>query len=365
MKRALSLLLCIFILLSFSSCKKEEVKVESHLKLSDVTSPVVLHTKTQQAYIDCDDPAKVFLFASNEDDTSPAPLNLKWEWTGEKTPESYIVYISETPDFTDFIQQFSRRTNTLIYNLKLGTTYYWKVVADLGDKKEESETKKFTTEDGEFRFILCDGITNMRDIGGHTTEDGKRVKQGLIFRCSRLNENKTNDRLISDNGLSVMRDLGIMFELDLRGDSEAFIERSFIENAKYKRIPVKGEYKSGNYYEKNDEVLRQIFACVSDESNFPMIIHCSVGTDRTGFTCYTLEGLLGVKKETLLKDYLFSDFSRGFSPGSRTLDYIANDYVAGYDAEEGSTLSEKVENHLLKIGVTKEQIDKFKEIMLE
>ena len=32
----------------------------------------------------------------------------------------------------------------------------------------------------------CDGITNMRDLGGYTVADGT-IRQGLIYRCARLN----------------------------------------------------------------------------------------------------------------------------------------------------------------------------------
>ena len=71
-----------------------------------------------------------------------------------------------------------KRTSLYVYNLKIATTYYWSVSA--GDVV--SDVSSFSTADCQPRNIYCDGVTNMRDLGGWKTTDGKRVKQGLLYR---------------------------------------------------------------------------------------------------------------------------------------------------------------------------------------
>jgi hypothetical protein len=83
-----------------------------------------------------------------------------------------------------------------------------------------------------------------------------------------------------------------------------------------------------------------------------------------------LEGLLGVDENTLMMEYELSVFSYwGTNGGTKynnglrnnihdTYLYISNNY-------EGDTFSEKVEDFLLEIGVTAEEIASIKSIMLE
>ncbi|MBO4263006.1 MAG: tyrosine-protein phosphatase [Clostridia bacterium] len=51
-----------------------------------------------------------------------------------------------------------------------------------------SSTACFTTSADGPRNVCVDGITNFRDLGGYKTEQGKHIKQGLIYRCARRNE---------------------------------------------------------------------------------------------------------------------------------------------------------------------------------
>ena len=44
-----------------------------------------------------------------------------------------------------------------------------------------------------------------------------------------------------------------------------------------------------------------------------LLLHCSIGTDRTGVICFLINALLGVSEEDLYKDYLFSMFGMIFA----------------------------------------------------
>ena len=94
-----------------------------------------------------------------------------------------------------------------------------------------------------------------------------------------------------------------------------------------------------------------------------MVFHCNIGTDRTGYISYLLNGVLGVSKEDLFRDYLFSNF--GNIGGSRGLSRIS-DYVDSIDACKGETLEDKVETYLMEtIGVPQEHIDSIRKILIE
>ena len=86
-------------------------------------------------------------------------------------------------------------------------------------------------------------------------------------------------------------------------------------------------------------------------------------TDRTGYIAWLINACLGVKKEDLYRDYLFSNF--GNIGGKRTVNNINNKYVTSIiNNTNGATLKEKAVNYLLSLGVKQSQIDTLYSIML-
>ncbi len=107
--------------------------------------------------------------------------------------------------------------------------------------------------------------------------------------------------------------------------------------------------------------ILSFFEFIADENNYPIIFHCSIGTDRTGFFAFLVNGLLGVRQEDLYRDYLFSNFS---NIGSRRTAGNISSYVNTIQTYQGSTLSERIENCLISIGVSKKHLDSVRKIML-
>ena len=56
--------------------------------------------------------------------------------------------------------------------------------------------------------------------------------------------------------------------------------------------------------------LRDIFAVLSDESNYPVYFHCNAGADRTGTLAFLIEGLLGVSYADTIRDFELTSFSK-------------------------------------------------------
>lgn len=118
----------------------------------------------------------------------------------------------------------------------------------------------------------------------------------------------------------------------------------------------------GNYLSLNKGRLKEVFSVLGDESKYPLIIHCSIGTDRTGLICFLVNGLLGVSEKDLYQDYLFSNF--GFIHGLRTPSAI-NNYLKQINFMSGDTLEEKFYNYLVSCDVAKEDLDNIIRIMKE
>ena len=111
----------------------------------------------------------------------------------------------------------------------------------------------------------------------------------------------------------------------------------------------------------NRAALPQVFAVLADESNYPLIYHCSIGTDRTGFVAYLALGVLGVSQEDANRDYLLSNF--GNIGSSRAISRVQGDYMDVIDAYPGASFQETA--FLLDTGVTQAQVDAFRGIMLQ
>ena len=83
-------------------------------------------------------------------------------------------------------------------------------------------------------------VANFRDAGGHVTDDGQRVRTGLLYRCGHL-ANAT------DADVDALEQLGIGVVVDLRGDAERVIEGEsrLPRHAKVVYLPM-GDVRAGS-----------------------------------------------------------------------------------------------------------------------
>ena len=238
-------------------------------------------------------------------------------------------------------------------HLYANTQYYYRVTAYTGFGVV-SERGSFKTSDTP-RFLTIDGIYKVRDIGNWQAEDGKRIKQGLLYRGTEMDGAVYPDYHLTDEGLYDMLDvLGVKFDMDLRSKyatplgSDALGSR--VTHKYYDMVMY-----SDVFEEDGKAKVKAIFTDLANKDNYPMYIHCTYGKDRTGIICYLLEALLGVSEGDCLKDYGLSDM-----PVSYILE-VRN----GLDEHcSGNNLKEKVEDYLVQCGVTRDQIIAIREIFL-
>ena len=309
----------------------------------------------------------------------PAPVTITWP--AIKDALKYKVLISENADMTGAMLYWTNAdgsdisTNSLTFdnNLKSKTVYWYQAVARNNGAK--SKIMCFMTDDVLPRNIYVDGITNMRDLGGYIVE-GNTVKQGMIYRSGRLNKSKATTLTveITEAGKKTMLEtLGIKTEIDLRRDAEEIGGLNGVSvlgsGVKYFNCAMQwngGANTTRPYLEQNFPSICKVFEILADKDNYPVFFHCDIGTDRTGMMAYFIGAVLGEDKETLKKDYLFSNF--GNINGSRDTNetHGFTFYEQAIDDAEGETLAEKAEYLLINtVGVQKADIDALKEIMLE
>ena len=309
---------------------------------------VSLLTEVQQAFIQQVREYKgvdnIIMRVSGEH-SLPNGVELAWE----TSRSSSLVEISETADFKAPLTLSVEGNRVTVENLKVGTTYYWRV--------DRCEPSVFHTKDEQPRFIHLENGMNIRDLGGWKTQDGKRIRQGMLYRGCAL-----GDGVLTEKAKFIVKEvLNIRTDLDLRQSSVGVLTESPMgEQVKLVCIPTDGY--SAFFVGDRKESCRRIFEFLADESNYPIYFHCAGGADRTGALAFVLEMCLGVSEEDAMLDYELTSLSAyGYRSryGSQFYDVLAK-----YGTEADS-LNDKVHAFLLDCGITESTIAAVKKILLE
>ncbi len=370
MKKSLSIILALLFIVSvFTSCgaeKKTLVETDDIItNIYPANCEVSIHTDKQAKYLKNVYDKLPMGVKGKKELSYPQAVEFQWSYNGNKTENTeYILNISENEDMSNPITYTSSTETVAVYNLKIATKYYWTITID----DETSKVYEFTTDSTAPRNLYVEGITNVRDIGGWVTENGNRTNQGLIYRCARLNESVDNGSgvIITENGKNVMlNDLGIKTEIDVRraekGETGGLTASPLGDTVKYLNFPMD---HANDILNDNKEQIINFFETLADENNYPMIIHCSVGCDRTGMLVFMVNALLGVSEEDLIRDYMFSNFAD--VDNKRKVETLKSTaYYQAITTAEGDTLSEKAYNCLSRFGVPTEYLDAVISILSE
>lgn len=269
-----------------------------------------------------------------------------------------LLSASETfEQYTEFVLS-PYENKVMIDNLKTGTTYYYRVLFG-----EEVYEGSFQTAQST-RFVSIPGISNTRDIGGYTTQDGHGIRQGLLIRGTELDGLvQPSSKMPSEAAPEVQNTFGFVYDLDLRSESifdgEAY--RSPLgENVRHRFYdsPMYGDIFKADGPTK----VRDIFKDLAKPENYPMYLHCTHGTDRTGTIVFLLQGLLNMSEEDMLREYRLTAFSNPSLAASDQMQTV----IDGLQDYAGETLQQKIESYLLEAaGLTAEEIISIRSIFLE
>ncbi len=295
------------------------------------------------------------------------PLSMHYSVKGNgsgSTVRNVRIEVSEQEDYSDaFVyQSFLSVGNIEVTFLKTGCLYHYRVTAEMSDSTVLTREGEIATAVSP-RILSVDGIVNVRDVGGWQTESGETIREGLLIRGSELDGAVSGTYRITDQGaVEMLTRLGIRYDMDLRAESDKTNEAYPLGRNVIHKYYDSYQY-SDVFSDYGKEVTKTIFRDLADPDHYPMYLHCTYGTDRTGTICYILEALLGVSDQDRMKEFELS-----------CLRYTSNDvrergsefleFVSDFKELEGSTAAEKAENYLLSAGVSAEEIRTIREIFL-
>lgn len=309
-------------------------------------------------------------FYRHEDIFYPKAVTFSWEDSGNA--DYYRLFISTDKDFAlNKTESYLLNAKSLtLDHLYVGTEYYWQVIATQTVDGSEHNWRivpvtSFKTADSP-RCLNIEGVSNTRDIGGILAGTDMRIKQGMIYRGGKLEK-------ITDAGKEMFLDyLGLKTDLDLRTPGEGGAGSGSPLGADVNYINFDGRYYTGGKgitTEEGKKIFAEEIRVFADPDNYPIYIHCSLGRDRTGTLVMVLEGLLGVNKNMLFMDYELSVFSYTGTQDNASVEAIRSNLTNTYNYinnnYEGNNFAERTENYLLSIGITPEEIQTIRDLLLE
>jgi len=275
-------------------------------------------------------------------------------------------------------------------NLEIATRYYWRVATRgrcgawncsprcgcaESKKTVESPIASFVTEDFAPRWIAIEGkVGNMRDLGGRLAADGRRVKQGMIYRGQGLNDNSVTgerrgrNRLTMEDVSYLAGTLGIKTDLDLRSSGETADLAASPLGPGVTFIHHSSSAYAGVFTDSGKKIMAQNFRVFCDAKNYPIYFHCIAGADRTGALGYVLNGVLGVKRQELETDWESTFYPNiPYKDGKGELVWNSEEHFNvgfGKYGDADTPWNKRIELYLLDCGVTADEIARFRAIML-
>jgi protein-tyrosine phosphatase len=166
------------------------------------------------------------------------------------------------------------------------------------------------------RHITLEGAYNFRDLGGYETGNGRHVRWRTIFRADGLHR-------LTPGDLEVLGALGVATVLDLRSARELDGGRFPVDAhpVDFHHLPIVNETMDpakyqlgtmtlGNRYEELAQFgaasIAEALRIMASPESHPVVMHCTVGKDRTGVLAALTLALLGVPDETIVADYALS-----------------------------------------------------------
>lgn len=211
-------------------------------------------------------------------------------------------------------------------------------------------------------FLRTDGIHNFRDFGGWPTQDGGRVKTGLLWRSGQHVEATEED-------LAEIAALHIRTVIDLRGESERtrhpcrrvdgfdgeviFYEGETssspphmdvdegVTTADYARQRMMAVYNRMPRNPAMVEMFARYFR-VLDEREGASLVHCFAGKDRTGVAAMLVLHVLGVSREHQMAEFLRTN-------DAPSIEVLQRQSVPGIEARLGRKLDDGAIRALLEV----------------
>lgn len=300
-----------------------------------------------------------------------------FKWNSDFKLKDGRIEFSETKDFAKPIHEPlpDGAVDKFPWFLKLGTKYWWRVVGkDESGAEVVSDVREFTTLDNPPRMIGTPGM-NCRDMGGGTNMEGRKVRQGLVYRGQKAHSNSLVRRgKTQPEELKWMfvDTLGVRTQLDLRSQGEHEAHQAKWNCLGFDKVGCQHTFHPiFPYLLRHGDVakeMRKIFHEFSIKENYPIYFNCSVGSDRTGTVAVIFDGVIGRSDEQIYNNYELPCFNWNLARlrYSRKPSGMFGMLDPKLDPTTGgANIAENCVKYLKSIGVTDEEIQSIRDIMLE
>ncbi|MBQ8684472.1 MAG: tyrosine-protein phosphatase [Clostridia bacterium] len=337
------------------------------LKTPQENETICLQTAIQKRFDEerekraAEDGSKPFRFDDLErvgnDLTQPLPISFSWEQLGDDSaPDAYYyLLVAENKAMDTPWVYITKDRRQEVYNLKIGTRYFWCVQKN----GQRSEIFSFTTACTLPRCIKIDHVFNVRDMGGYPVTGG-RIRQGLVYRGGECEAHMH----LTPEGADELKRLGIRTDLDMRGEIIGQVEYTTMEALGMTRVHVPCLPYKEVLEESHNSATAKFFRTFTDEKNYPIYFHCWGGADRTGTFAFILGAFLGMSLDDLVYEFEFTSLTI-WGVRSRNME-LFTDFMTPFMALEGETLQEKAATYLKTFaGLTDEQLNTIYTLMVE
>ncbi|HZE41813.1 MAG TPA: tyrosine-protein phosphatase [Stackebrandtia sp.] len=170
---------------------------------------------------------------------------------------------------------------------------------------------------GDSRFVRLKSVFNLRDLGGLSGIDGRKVRTGLVYRSDQFGNANDADiaHLVDDLGLRTVVDFRRPTEIAATG---SFPERPEVAVHHLELLHIRWEAIERDATTEESPVpflverytamiesgavaIRRCLELMCDTT--PLVFHCMAGKDRTGITAAITLKLLGVADADIAADY--------------------------------------------------------------
>ena len=164
---------------------------------------------------------------------------------------------------------------------------------------------------------VFEALSNFRDVGGHVTADGRKLRSGLVYRSDALCFVTERDRALLRETLRIRTivDLRTSMEHERMGrydlaDVGEVVHLPVLDGALISEKAHDGSLDLASMYQAiafdHADEIALVLTLLADPDRLPAIISCTAGKDRTGIVVGVLLAMLSVPEETVLADYELS-----------------------------------------------------------
>ena len=249
------------------------------------------------------------------------------------------------------------------------------------------------------RMVKLKGALNFRDIGGYAAANGRHVKWGKIYRSAEINKLTAAD-------LDSLQNRHINYVLDFRGSAEVSMAPDKLPAGttrislpagsegvgadRTKMMEMMSKASNGDsimlpFYtniQSFTERYKPVFTTLlNNNKDSAILFHCTAGKDRTGISAALILYALGVDEQTIMQDYLASNYYRQQGNDQLKQMLIANYHIKEEVVDDVMMVKEKyltatfdtikekygsIDNYLeQEMGLSKKEMKKLKAHYLE